>query len=700
MKLKQRKVRIFSVVLFIIILVIIISIIGDRSDKGFLFRKGTPWLYDDLYADRDFAILKTDDEIIAEKDSIIKSVYPVFVVDTNGTFDFINYLIKALDAQIRENMMARSLSNSEEKHLNEINSFVALKNSFDSLLRSSYYVQGVIDPLANFNGEIVNKINIFNGSYYALANYCDFITAQKLKDKILSITSLKKLDSYFNKSFSKLISRTQFMTTLHYNDSLTNAIIENKINSISPSYGLVKKGELIIKKGTIIGDREYRILNTLKKEKSENFIANRKYFAIIGALLLFFILFGVLFYYGFYFQSKKLSKIRDVLYVNSLLLITVLSVYFIFKYTDFNINVFPFALLPLLIISFYSFHVALFYYLFTLLISSFFAYNGFEFIFTQLLAGIVAMYSLKIRNRRSQILKTVILVFSTYIIIDIGFKLLGLQSIGISDLKTFIPFLISSFLLLLYFPLLFIVEKLFGFVSDYTLLELSDMNNPLLRLLSQKAPGTFQHSVQLANIVENVVRELKGNSLLARTGALYHDVGKTNHPEYYIENQSGFNVHDSLDYEDSAQKIISHVEEGVKLARKFKLPEQIIDFITMHHGTSMTKYFYNMWVNANPGIAPIESNFRYPGPKPNSLETAVLMMADGIEAASRTLKDFSQQSIEKMVSNIIDSQIQSGQFDNVDLTFKEISRIKQIFVENVKSIYHSRIVYPEINNKY
>lgn len=696
MKLKNRTFKIFTVLTFLVLLTIIVLIIGERTNKTFVFQKGVPWLYDDLYAEKDFAILKSDEELKAEQDSITSDVLPVFVYDTS----MISSFFKKFNIELDKIFLMKKIKDQEKLGLLKISSEIfQYKKVVDSLLLDSYYNVGVIDSIVLIAGKPIEKITIYNGKYFTVARYSDFLTPQILRNNLLKIhkrPTFTTIDSLVNQDLNRLIQIYKFPMVYKYDDTLTNRIIRNKINSISPYYGMVKKGELIIKHGSLVTDNEYRILNTMKKESESRFFKRNETLMYLGAVIIFGVIFTILIYYIMFFQKKKIKKLRDLIFVSGTMILQVISVFLVFKYTDLKIEIIPFTLFPLLLISFYSFHVSFVFYLFSVIISSFFASNGFEFLLIQLIAGTVAMFSLKIRNRRSQIFKTVLIVIGTYFLLNLGFLIMKFEVPQVSDFKSFIPYIISSFLILLYFPFLFIAEKLFGFISDYTLLELSDTNNPLLRELSEKAPGTFQHSVQLANIVELVVRELKGNSLLARTGALYHDIGKMVHPEYYIENQTGYNIHDDLDYEDSAQKIISHVEDGVKLAKKHKLPEQIIDFIVMHHGTSMTKYFYNMWINSNPGIAPVESNFRYPGPRPNSLETAVLMMADGLEAASRTLKEYSKESIENLVNNIIDNQIKSGQFDDVDLTFKEISTAKKIFADKIKSVFHGRIVYPEI----
>ena len=456
---------------------------------------------------------------------------------------------------------------------------------------------------------------------------------------------------------------------------------------------------LIILKGNVVGPYENKILLSLKKEIEADDSNVNHYIISFGASLLFIALYLVIFLYLYYHDRKILTSFKANTFFTLQMLLLIGSVLAVFNYTNISINIIPFTLFPLLLFTFYRFNVSFIIYFASILIAGFFAAESFEFIFIQTVTGLIAMFSLRNTRKRSQIFVSMIYVFITYVILNSGFVLMKQGEFKDLISSNIYMYGVSSVLILLYLPIVYLYEKIFGFLSDFTLMELSDTNNPALRKLAEESPGTFQHSVQVANLVESITRELGGNYLLARTGALYHDIGKSVHPEYFIENQSGENIHDKLSLEESAQRIISHVSMGVELAKKYKLPNQVVDFIKMHHGTSLTKYFYNSWINQNPDTEPNIKNFMYPGPKPNNIETVFMMMADAIEAASRTLKVYTPESIQKLVLAIIDAQLNDGQYDNVEITMRQISLAKKIFTEKISNIYHSRIVYPEINGK-
>ena len=399
-----------------------------------------------------------------------------------------------------------------------------------------------------------------------------------------------------------------------------------------------------------------------------------------------------------FFKKEIVMSLKNILFFVIQIIIALVLVHIVLKHDRINISIIPFTLIASILTTFHKSRVIFFVYLLIICIVGFFAPNSFEFMIIQIIAGMVTMSSLNNMKKRNQIFNTLFFVLITYIIVYAGFLLMRNASFDEFLSIDFYCYVISSLALILYFPLVYIYEKIFGFISDYTLLEISDSNNPLLKKMAETAPGTFQHSLQVANIVESAVTELKGDYLLARAGALYHDIGKIVIPEYYIENQNGENIHDNFDCEDSAQKIISHVEDGVKVATKYKLPKPIIDFVKMHHGTGVTRFFYVSWLNSHPGMTPNLSNFKYPGPKPQTIETAILMMADSIEAASRSLNEYTTKTIENLVNSIIDYQISDGQFDDVDITLKQINIVRSIFIAKIKNIYHSRIVYPNIKN--
>ena len=369
----------------------------------------------------------------------------------------------------------------------------------------------------------------------------------------------------------------------------------------------------------------------------------------------------------------------------------------VIKYELFNIYLIPYALLPIIIRTFYDTRQALFVHLVSMLMIGFVVPNGYEFVFMQMIVGIIAIFSLANMNRRGQLFRSSLFIFLVYSIIYIALSVIQEGQIMKIEWRNLIWFALNALFLLSAYPLIYVFERTFGYLSDITLMELSDTNHPLLRKLAERAPGTFHHSVQVAGLAEEVVFSIGGNPQLVRAGALYHDIGKINIPQYFIENLSfANNPHDKLEFDQSAEIIISHVTGGIELAEKYNIPEQIIDFIRMHHGTGRVQYFYRSFLNKYPNKEIEIEKFTYPGPNPNTIETAVLMMADCVEAACRSLKEYSDTSISDLVDNVINNQLKEGLYDNVDLTFKDLATAKKIFKKKLKNIYHTRVEYPEI----
>ncbi len=366
-----------------------------------------------------------------------------------------------------------------------------------------------------------------------------------------------------------------------------------------------------------------------------------------------------------------------------------------FKFNLVSIYLLPFAILPIILKTFYDSRLALFIHIITILLIGFFAPNSFEFVFLNVVAGMVAIISLTNVYRRSKLVVTSLYVIAAYSVIYLGIALVQEGNLASIEWKYFRLFGVNGILVMISYPLIYMFEKTFGFMSDATLMELSDTNQPLLRKLAEVAPGTFQHSLQVANLAEDAVFQVGGNPLLVRAGALYHDIGKMEEPLYYIENQtSSINPHDNLEFEQSARIIIDHVRKGVDLAKKNKLPEAIIDFIRTHHGTTTVQYFYRSYLRKYPEADVDVRKFSYPGPRPGSRETAIVMMADSVEAASRSLKEITENTLDKLVDSIIGNQMREEQYNDAQITFKEITTIREVFKRRLRNIYHARISYP------
>ncbi|MCX6295441.1 MAG: HDIG domain-containing protein [Bacteroidetes bacterium] len=423
--------------------------------------------------------------------------------------------------------------------------------------------------------------------------------------------------------------------------------------------------------------------------------ASDYFYILLGQILIVSLSLSILIAFLGFFRKEIFLDNAKITFILILIILQVLMARFSDASQSFNIYLLPFCILPIITRAFYDTRIALFVHLITVLIASFLAPDRFEFTFIQLLGGMVAIFSIVNMRNRSQIFISSGVIFLTYSVAFIGITIIQEGGSDAITWQGFAWFGISALLTLFSYPLIFVFEKLFGFISDVSLLELSDTNGKLLRELASRAPGTFQHSLQVANLAEEAIYNIGGNALLVRTGALYHDIGKMEMPMYFIENQAnGMNPHDEMSFDESASIIISHVIKGIEIAKQNKLPEQIIDFIRTHHGTSITGYFYRSFQNAFPDEKIDESKFHYPGPIPFSKETAVLMMADSVEAASRSLKKYDVETIDELVEKIINTQIEQNQYANADITFKDINTLKKIFKKKLMNIYHVRVEYP------
>jgi putative nucleotidyltransferase with HDIG domain len=410
------------------------------------------------------------------------------------------------------------------------------------------------------------------------------------------------------------------------------------------------------------------------------------------------ILYSLLFAYFFLFRQRILESIRATLFMFLMIVGMLGLLALVTQYLELTEYIVPFAMLPLVVRVFFDSRTALYVHIITILLAAQMVPDATEFVFLQIIVGMVAVSSLKDMNSRSQLVQPALMIFAVYSIAFVGMELArGVDVVDLDWTKIFV-FGLNAIALLFAYGLIFIIEKLFGFLSEVTLVELSNINSPLLMEFSEKCPGTFQHVLQVSNLAVEVAKKIGANALLVRTGALYHDLGKMVNPMYYTENQTGMNPLNELPYDEAAQVIISHVQEGVNIAEKWNLPYQIIEFISMHHGCSKVKYFYNSFKNKYPDKEIDEAKFTYPGPLPATKETAILMMSDAVEAASRSLKSYDEESISKLVENVVNGQIADGQFKDSPISFRDVEVAKRVFVEKLQNIYHTRIQYPELKN--
>ena len=481
-----------------------------------------------------------------------------------------------------------------------------------------------------------------------------------------------------------------------YDKKTTERLREQELSEVSTTRGMMAQGQAIIKRGDLVDDDSYQILESLRQETEKQLGSKESYLLLIlGQLILVSVCLISLFLYLVKYRANLAANNSNVMFILIMVLMLVLGVSIIRNFPSLNVYVIPFCLLPVIIRNFFDSRTALFTYLISLIIIGYEVPNGYEFLFLQLIAGIIVLFTLMNLQSRGQLLRSMIIVMGTYSVCYFSMAIMQEGSIQEVDASMFIWFAGSVGLTLFAYPLIYIFEKMFGMVSDMTMLELSNTNHSLLRELATEAPGTFQHSLQVANLAESAVFEIGGNALLVRTGALYHDIGKLHAPMFFIENQvTGVNPHDDLSFEESAKIIIGHVRKGVGRAKEVGLPEQIIDFIRTHHGTTTVQYFYRSYLRDFPEGELDKEHFSYPGPKPFTKEMAVLMMADSVEAASRSLQEYTEENIENLISSIIDNQIKEGQFNNADITFKDISVIKGIFKKKLMNAYHVRVEYP------
>ena len=673
--------EIYKGILFCIAVATIVYIFPKQGKFKYEFQnlKGKPWLHEDLIAPFDFAIKKSTEELQKEKSEIISNSKPYFKFEQG--------ISSAKKAQLKSELEARwdGKKNKSQKE----NTLAFARTILDSI-----YGKGIIEP----NAITENKSADF--SIYLIENnvaeeheLCDFHT---ITSAYAYVEQQLVKNPGIDPKFILPIVENCIAHTIFYDKATSDKILKQAIDDISPSRDIILKEQSIISKGEIIDAKKFQILESLKSEYEGQSGSSSDYlFILLGQIIIVSsCLFVLIAFLGFFRKDIFLDNAK-ITFILILIILQVLMAHFSAGSQSFNIYLLPFCVLPIIIRAFYDTRIALFVHLVTVLIVSFIAPDRFEFTFIQLLGGMVAIFSIVNMRNRSQIFISSGLIFLTYSIAYVGITIIQEGGSDAITWQDFAGFGISALLTLFSYPLIFVFEKLFGFISDVSLLELSDTNGKLLRELASRAPGTFQHSLQVANLAEEAIYAIGGNTLLVRTGALYHDIGKMEMPMYFIENQAnGMNPHDEMSFDESAAIIISHVIKGIEIAKRNNLPEQIIDFIRTHHGTSITAYFYRSFQNAFPEEKIDESKFHYPGPIPFSKETAVLMMADSVEAASRSLKKYDYESIDQLVENIITTQIEQNQFMNSDITFKDINRLKNIFKKKLINVYHVRVEYP------
>lgn len=705
---------IFKILLFLAASALVLFLMPRSGKFKFEYAKGRPWKHAALISSFDFPIYKTTEELNFEKDSILQKFRPYFVTDSNIINNSINNFNENFVVQYPELQKDFNFLKNKKTFFSTSN----IKNK-NTLIREfitneiiSIYNQGIISlPDQYIDSPNAFEFYLIKGNFlepYSLAEVFTQKSAyQTLQTKLLSFIEKNITFNNSNETniINSFISRLQLNKYLNANisfDSKRSEIERQELlKNISLTNGAIKAGQLIIAKGEIVTSNTIKIIDSYKLTFESRLGIDSGYSQIIiGQGLIVLLFFCSVFLFLFFFRKDVYDNNKSISFILLLMvgMITLARGSYSFYYIPAFII--PFAILPITIRTFFDSRLALFIHIITILLASFFAQNSFQFAFLQIAAGITSIFSLFRIERRSQLVKASIYIFLTYSVLYTALFLWQEGDIKKIDPFSFAKFAFNGGLLLLTYLAIYIFEKIFGFLSDVTLAELSNSNHPLLSKLAEQTPGTFHHSIQVGNLAIEAVRKIGGNPLLVYAGAMYHDIGKMESPSLFTENQlSGINPLNEMELDKGAQLVISHIENGIKLAKKHNLPQQIIDFIATHQGTTKTKYFYNSFVNKYPDKIPDISMFTYPGPTPFSKETAVLMMADATEAASRSLSSFNDDAIDKLVEYIINDQMDQGQFINAPITLKEITEVKEVFKRRLKIIYHSRIKYPELDKK-
>ncbi|MFW5755173.1 MAG: HD family phosphohydrolase [Tangfeifania sp.] len=673
----------YWIFVFLITAVLLFLILPGEQKFKYEYQKGFPWSHENLIAPFDFPVLKTDEEIGEEIAEQLQNVIPYFTYDTNT--------VKTQAKELRTDWqnLADSAGKANPEVILELTE--VLKGIYKSgILPRSVETYEILDgkeELKKRTGNLVDRSPVKSVYSEKTAYNTFFDTIRQMNQKYpesQEILNALEPDNYI-------------VWNLQYDAQTTRREIDDITENISNTRGIIQTGERIILEGEIVDNQKYQLIESLKdsyeKERGKGI---NSYMVPLGKALLVLVFMLLLFTFLYIYRFDILNQFSKLSFLLLFLVAIVFITNLINTFPSLHIYLVPFAIFPIIVRTFFDSRTAIFTLIIATILIGFYAPNNYEFVLMQVTAGIVAVFSLNKMHRRAHLIIAAIWVFLTYAIVFSALEIIYEGTFRSYNYETLQWFALSSILILLVYPLVFIFEKIFGFVSDVTLIELSDTNQPLLRKLAEEAPGTFQHSMQIANLGEEIILKIGGNPFLVRAGALYHDIGKVATPEFFIENQAvGINPHDKINYKQSAEIIIEHVKNGVKMARKHKLPEALIEFIATHHGTTKAKYFYLKHQEDNPDKKIQDKSFIYPGPLPVSKEAAVVMIVDGIEAASRAMKEKTRENIAELIENMVEQKINDKQLEESELTFKDIKIIKETLLTKLMNIYHVRIEYPK-----
>ena len=656
--------------------VTLIYFLPRESKFGYVYELNKPWHYPQLIASYDFVIYKTDDEVKRERDSVVRQFVPYYRVDS--------LVAEKQIAALRKDFYAGKFRGVPVYYLPRL-----VEN-----LRQ-IYARGILD-VSDYEGFLKDDshvLRLIRGQEATTGEVENFFTIRTAYDYLLN-----RDKGALSQESLRGCNLNDYLAVNVKNDTAKNRLeLQSELSQVSDNIGMVQSGQLVIDRGQIVNAEHVRILNSLKKESEQRMDPSRGYWFIFAGQVIFVILLiSLLFTYLKLFRRDYFSSPHSVLLLFSFVTVFPVITYLMMAHHFYSVYLVPYALIPIFVRIFMDSRTSFMAVVTSSLLSALSLHSPFEFVLWQIVTGATVIYSLRELTERSQLLRTVLAVVVVGLVISIGYDLSQGLNGDAFDRSRIVYMIIGGILLLFAYPLMYFVEKLFGFTSSVTLVELTNTNNPILRKMSKVAQGTFNHSMQVSNLAAEVADKIGAKAQLARTGALYHDIGKVLNPAFFTENQSGVNPHDTISEERSAQIIINHVTDGLRLAEKYHLPQVIKEFIRTHHGTGLVKYFYIQYCNKHVGEPVDEDAFRYPGPNPQTREQAVVMMCDSVEAASRSLKEYTEESITQLVNRIVDSQLAEGHFKECPITFRDIADAKRTLIDSLKTIYHTRISYPEV----
>lgn len=664
---------VYKYFLYVVSVALIVFFFPKGGKFKYEFQRGKPWQYENLYAPIDFSIQKTQEEIEEEQSAIrtTKTDYYTYnaVIVSDVKAELMNELSILFQSEIFTSSQRQSLRNLSEDVIDRV------------------YAHGIFQNIPQSRSTVVVKNN--EAQPISPSDYLSLELAKKEVSEYLVQTNVFRADRLLG------IIRNSLKANLFYDDVLTESALNDELSKISYTRGEVDQGKLIISKGEIVENDDFKVLNSLRDEyESELWMGNNYYFILLGYTILVALVLIMLFLFLKRYRGDIFLNNNKVTFIFFNILLMVIATTLMVKHYENYVYMVPLCILPLILKNFFDARLGLFVHVLTVLILGFVVPNSFEYIFLQIIAGIVTILTVSELYKRANLFISVGQITLIYIVGYFAFHAIHEGNLENIEWVLFGVFVLNGLLTLFAQPLIYMFEKLFGLVSDVSLLELSDTNSKLLKELSDKAPGTFHHSLQVANLAEAAANEIGANAMLVRVGALYHDIGKMENPTYFTENQiTNVNPHDDLPPKESAKIIIDHVIHGIEIARKNNVPDRVIDFIRTHHGTTLVYYFFKKQQELDKGADP--ENFTYPGPVPFSKETAILMMSDAVEAASKSLKNPTFTIIDEFVEKVVKGQMQADQFLNADITLKEIEMVKKVLKQKLTNIYHLRVEYPE-----